>query len=388
MDLSPIDPNEKTAAEEPRELCSNCSKKMAKKGSFCPHCGQKRFEGRIPLKSLTKKFLYKVTNLDSQLLRMSWRLWIPARVSLDYFAGKIKQYPHPFQFFFVVMFFFLLVFNKVTNNGIEGFHISMSDEQGGTPTNQAKKMEQVKNDPSLDFYAQIERAVLMGQIMRAYDSLPPRLQTPAVHESLKIILDQTHKRWASQVDSTFGEQLAKDSLHMNLVNRTVKIAYTDVVEYTPDELTARYEIKDWLGKILIRQGLRSVKNPQELITACIGSFTWTILALVIAMAGVMYLFYWPQKRYYVEHFVVLLHLHSGVLLALTILMGLDHFFPLGDLWGFVGLGIFVFTWLTMKRFYGQNWFWTSLKWFGFFLVYGIGFAVFFLLGILVVFAVF
>ena len=388
MDLSPVDPNNNTAAEEPRELCSNCGKKMAKKGSFCPHCGQKRFEGRIPLKSLTKKFLYKVTNLDSQLLRMSWRLWIPARVSLDYFAGKIKQYPHPFQFFFVVMFFFLLVFNKVTNNGIEGFHISVSDEKGGTPTNKAKKTEQVKKDPSLDFYAHIERAVLMGQIMGAYDSLPPRLQTPAVHESLKIILDQTNKRWDSQVDSTLEEQLAKDSLHLNLVNRTVKIAYTDVVEYTPDELIARYEIKDWLGKILIRQGLRSVKNPQELITACIGSFTWTILALVIAMAGVMYLFYWPQKRYYVEHFVVLLHLHSGVLLALTILMGLDYFFPLGDLWGFVGLGIFVFSWLTMKRFYQQNWFWTSVKWFGFFLVYGIGFTVFFLLGILVVFAVF
>lgn len=388
MDLIPVDPNENTATEEPRELCANCGKKMAKKGKFCPHCGQKRFEGRIPLKSLTKKFLYKITNLDSQLLHMMWRLWIPARVSLDYFAGKIKQYPHPFQFFFVVMFFFLLVFNKITNNGVEGFHISVSDEQGEPPTNKAKKTEQVKNDPSLDFYAQIERAVLMGQIMGAYDSLPPRLQTPAVHESLKIILDQTSKRWASQVDSTLGAQLGKDSIHLNLFDRVIKIAYTDAVEYTPDELIARYEIKDWLGKILIRQGLRSVKNPRELITACIGSFTWTILALVIAMAGVMYLFYWPQKRYYVEHVVVLLHLHSGVLLALTFLMGLNYFFPFGDLWGFVGLGIFIFLWLTIKRFYGQNWFWTSVKWFGFSLVYGIGFAVFFLLGVLVVFAVF
>ena len=57
----PIDQNTPLPAEEPRELCANCGKKMAKKGKFCPHCGQKRFEGRVPLKELTSKFLYKAT---------------------------------------------------------------------------------------------------------------------------------------------------------------------------------------------------------------------------------------------------------------------------------------------------------------------------------------
>ncbi|WP_373551866.1 DUF3667 domain-containing protein [Haliscomenobacter sp.] len=406
MDLSPIDPNENTAAEEPRELCSNCGKKMAKKGKFCPHCGQKRFEGRIPLKSLTKKFFYKLTNLDSQLLRMMWRLFIPARVSLDYFAGKIKQYPHPFQFFFVVMFFFLLMFNKITDNGTKGLHLNFVSTDTTIPLNErdstkkgsnAKKpksakpnlefggnTKQASSAKQADFYFLLERYVFSHQIQKAFDSLPPRLQTPAVNESLDIILEKTNGHWTKQLDSL----LSKDSLSITFGSRVIRIAHQDIVEYSPEELTELYGVTDWFSKTLLRQGVRSIQKPSDLINAYIGSFSWTVLALIIIMAGVMHLFYWRQKRYYVEHFVVLLHWHSGVLLALTFLMGLDYYFPLGTWWSAIGIGIFVFFFLTIKRFYGQNWFKTSLKCICFSFLYSLGFSILFVLGLLVVFTFF
>jgi hypothetical protein len=386
MNLSPVDPNDNSATEEPRELCSNCGKKMAKKGKFCPHCGQKRFEGRIPLKELTGKFFYKLTNLDSKLLRMMWRLLIPGQVSLDYFSGKIKQYPHPFQFFFVVMFFFLLAYNKLNTTGDAGIHFSFSAEKKDINLGGKNK----SNGPAKesDFYFLLQRYVFSNEIREGFDSLPPRLQTPAVNESLQIILEKTNGHWTRQLDSLFKEEKSRDSLGLNFGTRVIRIAYKDVVEYSPDELVERYKINDWLGKTLLRQGVRSLMSPQDLINAYIGSFSWTILALIIVMAGGMHLFYWRQKRYYVEHFIVLMHWHSGALLVLTLTLIWNYFLPLGEYWGFIILGIFVFLWFTMKRFYRQNWFWTTFKWFWFSFFYLIGFTILFVVGLLVVFTFF
>ncbi len=382
----PIDQNTPLPAEEPRELCANCGKKMAKKGKFCPHCGQKRFEGRVPLKELSSKFFYKLTNLDSKLLRMVWRLLIPAQVTLDYFSGKIKQYPHPFQFFFVVMFFLLLAYTKLGDTSNSGIQFNIIGEDPTLNADGSKKP--VQKDEQSNYYFLLERYVFSREIETGYDSLPPTLQTPAVKESLKVILDKTNGKWIKQMEEIIRETKSKDSLAMNFGSRVVKIAFKDIVEHNPDELILIYDIKDWLGKTLLRQGIRSIQNPDDLISAYIGSFSWTILALIIVMAGAMHLFYWPQKRYYVEHFVLLLHWHSGVLLMLTLILVYNYFLPLGEWWGFVILGAAVFLLLTMKRFYAQNWFWTTFKWFWFIIFYAIGFSILFALGLLVVFTFF
>lgn len=388
MDLNPVDPTDNLPAEEPRELCSNCGKKMAKKGKFCPHCGQKRFEGRIPLKALTGKFFYKLTNLDSKLLRMMWRLLIPAQVSLDYFAGKIKQYPHPFQFFFVVMFFFLLAYTKLNTTDNGGINFNFSAENADINLGGSSKSNGNGQAKQSDFYFLLERYVFVNQIKEGVDSLPPRLQTPAVEESLNIILEKTNGRWTRQLDSLLSQQKSPDSLGLNFGTRVMQVAYKDIVEYSPDELVERYKVKDWFSKTLLRQGVRSLQNPKDLIAAYIGSFSWTILALIIVMAGAMHLFYWRQKRYYVEHFILLMHWHSGALLVLTLALIWNYFLPLGEYWGFIVLGVFVFLWFTIKRFYGQNWFWTTFKWFWFSLFYLIGFSILFVIGLLVVFTFF
>lgn len=375
------------AEAEPREICTNCGKKMAKKGKFCPHCGQRRFTTKVAIKEVFKKFFYKLTNLDSKILRMVWRLFIPAQVSLDYFAGKIKQYPHPFQFFFVIMFFFLLAFNNATDSGKQGIQVNLFGEESKGRDQKSKAQKADQQAKQSDLYFLLERHVFVQEILNGYDSLPPNLQTPEVKESLEIITNKTNGRWTRGLDSLFKYD-SKDSLTLNFGAKMQKVAYKDVVEYTPEEIVDRYGLKNWVSRTILKQGIRSVQTPRELIAAYIGSFSWTILALILTMSAFMYLLYWRKKRYYVEHLVFLLHWHSGVLLALTLFLGLDALHPLGTGWAWVMLAVFVFLWWSMWRFYAQNWFWTTLKWFSFIFFYCIGFAVFFVLGLFVVFAIF
>lgn len=387
MDQIPNAQTNPLPEEKERELCSNCGKKMAKKGKYCPHCGQERFDGRVTFRDLSKKFLYKLTNLDNKLLRMMWHLLIPARVTKDYFAGKIKQYPHPFQFFFVVTFFCVLVFSKTvdTSNGIQ---INVNTNEGQVNFKSTEPSNQLQQKKNLNLFFQMERYVFGREILGAYDSLPAPLRSPIVKASLDSILQKTNGRWVPMIDSLLKEGKSKDSLDLGLINQQFRIALKDIVEHTPEEITEMYGIKDWASKILLKQGIRSIQDPSDLVSAYIGSFSWTILALIFVMSFCLSLFYWPQKRYYVEHFVLLMHLHSGIFLMLTFILIFNYFLPLKEYWGIVIGGVSIFALLTMKWYYGQNWFWTGFKWFWFLLFYMLGFAILFVIGLLVVFTIF
>jgi hypothetical protein len=106
------------------------------------------------------------------------------------------------------------------------------------------------------------------------------------------------------------------------------------------------------------------------------------------MAGWLKLFYWRQKHYYVEHFIFLLHWHTGVFLVFTVLLGINYFYTLGVAWALAYIAAAIFLLVSMKSFYGQNWFWTIFKWFWFLWFYLIGFIILFVIGLLVVFAIF
>lgn len=379
--------------EEERERCANCGKKMAKKGKFCPHCGQKRFDGKMPFKELTTKFIYKLTNLDNKILRMVWRLLIPAQVTKDYFAGKIKQYPHPFQFFFVVSFFLLLVFSKVADTS-KGIQFNVSQEQTGFRANlnkerKDKKKKKTGTKKESNFYFLLERYVFSREVVLGYDSLPPALQTPEVKKSLDIILKKTNSRWTHLMDTILTKEKSKDSLTLNFFSEKYRIAFKDIVELTPEEISDKYKIDYWVNRMFLKQAIRSLQDPSDLTSAYIGSFSWTILALIFVMAGWLKFFYWRQRRYYIEHFIFLMHWHSGVFLVFTILLGISYFYPLGVIgWASAYILAGVFLLLSMKSFYAQNWFWSIFKWFWFFWFYLIGFIILFVIGLLVVFAIF
>lgn len=65
-----------------------------------------------------------------------------------------------------------------------------------------------------------------------------------------------------------------DSLGLNFGTRVMRVAFKDIVEYSPDELVERYKVKGWFSKTLLRQGVRSLQSPKDLLAAFIGSFSW------------------------------------------------------------------------------------------------------------------
>ena len=75
-------------------ICLNCHHSF--KGKFCPNCGQKARVGRLTASALLKDLIHFFTHLESGFVFTTWSfLIIPGTSSLNYIAGKRKEYQKP-----------------------------------------------------------------------------------------------------------------------------------------------------------------------------------------------------------------------------------------------------------------------------------------------------
>lgn len=332
--------------------------------------------------ALFKQMWVRVFHLEGRLFRSLRDIFIPGKISVEFFKGKQKRYPPPVQFLFVVMFFFIFTFNHLIGTG--GVHFQTN--KSGVNIEERKE--------KFDLYATGRQYTEVRRMWQAFDSLPTAYRTPVVREALDSILRQTHgnaadkfSRALAATDSTNAGVL--DSLPLSLGFHSIKIATQDIFQLEPDAIIERYRIESWVDKVLVRQGIKTMKTPDALVKTYLGSLVWTILALIAVLSPLLALLYRKQHRYYVEHFVFLLYQHTALFLVLTVVILINYFLPL-PLWFWISflLWLTISQLLAMKRFYGQSGWQTLWKWLLFSSIYLIGFVVLFTAGTLVVFFLF
>lgn len=372
-----------------KRYCPNCYYPLSYKAKFCAHCGQKTKDGKVSVGDLLKQVWFRVLHLESRSLRVLGRLFIPGQATLDFFNGKRNRYPHPVRFFFIVMFFFLFTLNHYVAIKERNFQLSTKEGRGVHIT---------PNDtivPPKDLYQLGQRYTRLQRFRSEFDSLPPAHRTPEI----RAALDSLFRRVEGDADKEFAKIFSvgndslpirpPDSLPFNLGLKQLKVPVADVFEHDAEYLIRKYQFTNWSDKMLLRQGMKSVKEPQSLVRAYIGSLAWTLLVLVAFMAGVLTLLYIRRKRYYVEHFIFLLHEHTTLFLLLTAAILLAHYTRYDILiWSLLLCWVLVEPVLAFKRFYGQGWIKTILKAGIFSVLYVAGFAVLFFGSVIVVFILF
>jgi hypothetical protein len=387
---------ESEALKNPRPRCKNCDTKLSKQGNFCPGCGQRDFNGRVRMRDLLTRFFSNFTHLDNKFVKMCWHLFVPARVTLNYFQGKIKRYPHPVQFFFIVMFFFLLMFSKQ----FDGAHLNSTGgdfniQVDGGDSTKSKEIE--KNLGESGLYGAMQHFVAAKKYRAQFDSMPVAWRTPEARQLLDSVVRKIDgpSEDAARLILDLGKdsvELARDksdSLTLNIIFSSAKIDVEDLISLPVETIIEQYGFKDWDQKIAVRQGIKSLKEPERLIHQYVGSFGWAILVLIALMSLVLGLFYWRQKKYYAEHFIFLMHQQSGVFLMLTLALVIqEYLFELSYVWFLIVAWIGVSLFLAMKRFYGGSWGWTIAKGLLFCALYLVVLLLLFVATLLVVFMIF
>ncbi len=314
--------------------CRNCQTEMPEDSLYCPKCSQKNTDGRIPILSFVLDLLENIFSLDSKLLKTSLGLFIPGKLTNEFFQGKHKSFATPSRLFLASALLFFAMLSVQVQQLIKDENIS-GDVFGVAEKNKSKE----------DQIAELNkvREQLGGGMM---------------DKSIKAALD-----------SAEAKILESENIDTNLVNISLwsgnyEFMASDMINLTADSMIQKYQIKGFVDQMFFRQGYKLTKEPKSWLYTLIGNLTWMMLLLIPSMALIFKLLYIRRKKYYVEHLVFLFHIHAFFLFVGVVFLIYKQIEP-GPMLDYESLGLFsvfyLYALFALKSVYEQGWLKTFFK---------------------------
>jgi len=308
--------------------CLNCQTPLPEVAKFCPNCGQKNRDGRVSVTEFFSIFFDTYFNIDSNIFKTAFGLFVPGRLTTQFFEGRRKSYLHPLRIFLLMSAFYIAVI---------GFQIN------GFLSEKADNMSK-----------EVHEYFVKDEVLNQIDSI----------QNIQII-NQSNCVDTSLVDSlrSLYEVSILDSLgeDINLsVARGAKIRLQDFYNQSIPDLVEKYEITDWKEIMMLKQLRRFVNDPDKYIQTIIGNIIWLILLLMPLIALMLKLYYVRHGYYFVEHLVFSFHFNAFAFF----LVGMATWIS-GSNGGAVLAANFtaaIFLFFAMKKFYQQSYPKTFLKW--------------------------
>lgn len=313
--------------------CLNCGQPLADDAKFCSNCSQKSTDGRLTFGELMREFSDAVFNVDSQIFRTLAALFIPGKLTLEYFKGRHKSHVHPIRLFLVV-----------TVALIAAISFSIKDKD--------INIEQWENKVEKEY----ERHLFLADFDTTKAKTAAYFKNPLVDAAL----DSLSKHLVEKRDSSYEDSLDL-SQAVNLIGEKYpQIARKDYIELPMDSLLKKYRIEGFIRQMVLRQQLKFLKQGNNFIPYIIGNASWMILLMMPFLALILKLFYIRRKYFYVEHLIFSFHMHAFVFFVAILLVLFSKHLP-GWVIPVAVVGLIFYLLFSMKRVYQQKWLKTILK---------------------------
>jgi hypothetical protein len=317
--------------------CLNCNHPLNAEDKFCPNCAQKVTDGKISVREFVLELLDAIYSLDSRLWRTLRDIWIPGKLSLEYFKGKHRTYMHPLRFFILTAIVHFAIISYRTSDWV-----TVSLQEGP------------------DF---IKREQAERKFITRIDSIGEKIvanypENQEVEEAIDTLIAHS----GSTIDTFLnGSEIIFGTI-TNSKGEEVKVPFLEYYKYTAEELAEKYDVNSFYGKLILKQQLRAANHPDGIYRSILANFIWMILIMMPALALVLKLLYLRARRYYVEHLVFSFHFHAFSFLVVS---PFYLFLPSSQIatLAIPFLAILIYLFLSMKQFYKQGFFTTFLKWF-------------------------
>ncbi len=347
--------------------CDNCGQQMH--GPYCARCGQatRHFIKFFP--SVVREILEDTLDIDGRFGRtLVTVMFRPGRATKDFLSGKRVHYTPPFRLYlFTSLLAFLMLsleFGDIGEQIDASIHeaqqesVSVFDEDGNpaSPETAAEVADILNQVESIDNPEEIAEVInQLGSIENeeqesAPDSTDIVLRAPGVPED---VAEEAADR--SEFTIRFSDE-AWDP-------ETNPVA----VEWLPDFVNSFFN--RMLGNIQ-ENGPRIQENPSILIDQVIQLLPQTLFILLPIFALILKFFYAFSKRYYMEHLIYSVHVHTFtlmILIAVGFVNILERALPPGAELALDIIQICLASWILLylfiaqKRVYRQGWFFTFIK---------------------------
>lgn len=325
---------------QPNDICRNCQQPLPPAAKFCPQCGQKNTDGRLTFGELMGQFFDHLLNLDARIFRTLKDLVFPGKLTVEYFRGRHIRYYHPVRLFIVAGAVFIAVISVVINeNEISRVNAAWENQKA--------------------------RHIRHEELLRL-DSLQETVDSAFARPSVSAAMDTLMERFHGGED-TFGEDSTAviydivfgiDSLDNPKLSK--KVAIKDLMNLDEEAIADKYDIKGFKNRLVFMQYIRIQKSAGKLVFYLIGNALWMMLIMMPMLALVLKLLYFRRPYYYFEHLVFSFHTHTFVFLLFGLTLLIDKYAHT-TISPFVFLVAPVYLVMAMKRFYGQGWIKTIVK---------------------------
>jgi hypothetical protein len=315
--------------------CLNCGEIFHKKENFCPICGQENKDQRVSLGLFFQDFISNYLNFDTTFFRTILPfLFKPGFLTNEFNEGRRKMYIQPIRLYLLFSLFYFFIFGLlIPKNALDNLFNTLESIRGEAPPSE------------FNFEVQEQRGG--GDSDRAsfnaIFSLPEEnsddLERPKhpQEESQKKISWKELKFMALDPDVsdlTFGE--------------TMKSGFINLGDF-----------------ISIKKQRTFVANSSLFISGVARNLPLMMFFLLPFFAFILYLLYVRSDKYYVEHLIHGLHLHSFAYfmygLVFLWLVGTENNSLSVVLWVFILVSLYAY--FSVKKVYAQGWFKTLFKFF-------------------------
>lgn len=336
----------KNIAPTENRYCPNCHYPLAKYGEFCSNCGQKYTDGKVPLWIFLHDLTEAIFNIDSKIFNTVFSLFIPGKLTIQFFKGRQKRYATPLRLFLILAILHFAALSWMI--GDESLNFSGSEG----------------DSPEKDAYSQLfleDFDTIKEDIFVLFDG---NSAVKAAIDSLEYRLDDLSE------DSTDVNYLKLAEGGLNIDTEDFPISKADLYTKTPQEIVDLYGLEGFWNRLQVQQILRIRKDGKSFSSFAIGKLVWMVALMMPALAFLLKLLYIRRKKYFVEHLVFSFHYHAFAFFIFTFVFSGLRLLELGYIQSDLGeetiagvplLGVLIYLFIAMRRVYGQGYFKTFIK---------------------------
>ncbi|MGB5314595.1 MAG: DUF3667 domain-containing protein [Robiginitalea sp.] len=378
--------------------CLNCGHSLELSDRYCPYCSQANSTKHLSVKDFFEEFFAEIVNLDTRLfLTLFTMIRWPGKISLDFIQGKRKTYANPFRLLLsVAVIYFLMIsfsgdFERLDRRGAStsNWIDQIPDFGENINTGNAARKEilknldstQLKNLDSLRIKG-LEELNAEGLNVEGLDSLTATdldsltlegldsrtlkaIDSLGLKEGLKaskrekdsVILSDPRAYLAGiQGDSWLNSTLQKSQFFLTLIEKDSIYTFEEVVEKYQVPATTENQLAFGIAD----SSDHLIRQPGSFLQEFISTVPFAIFFFLPLFTIVLWLVYIRKNYTYTDNLVFSFHSQSFFFILLIGSFLLDWIFGSTTI-GWTILIYAVFLFFSMKRFYGQGWFKTTIK---------------------------
>ncbi len=353
--------------------CLNCGHILDMSDKYCPSCSQLNSIKKLTLKDFFDEFLSNLINYDSKLLATLYAMLVkPGTITKDYIKGKRISYTNPFRFLLSLALIYFLILNlEDTYSYLNNLKLDEKVRQTGPLSfsfDDNKTPEEIKNDSikvekELDnLFSSLDSIKTnnpeIGEGIKGLDSLGYYIRQKEIEEKKEDSLMNAnpkayYKNLKENSDSDFYDKM---EFFFTMLRKDSISSYADAkAKYNIDG-----SLKTKLAFNASRSMLRAWRQPGSWLNDTISKLPFVIFFFLPIFTIFISVVYIRKKHTYTDHLIFSFHNQSLLFILLILSWIIDIIFD----WSTSGLfllifGIYLFQ--AMRKFYGQGFFKTSIK---------------------------